>query len=114
MSGIKLIVSFFRFDLKHLFGLILLTLCTRALADLPTFANPFFIQANGVDLWVNASVPDPCVADWDGDGVKDLLIGQFAGGKIRFYPNSGTNALPVFTTYSFVQAGGEDISLSYG
>ncbi len=95
-------------------GYILLIAALAAFADLPTFASPFFVKANGVDLVVTASIPDPCVVDWDGDGLKDLVIGQFAYGKIRFYPNSGTNADPVFTTYTFLQAGGVDITMAYG
>ena len=93
---------------------LLLLSVTAAFADLPSFSSPFFVQANGTDLIVSASIPDPCVVDWDGDGLKDLVIGQFSTGKIRFYPNSGTNENPVFTTYTFIQAGGIDITMSYG
>ncbi len=85
-----------------------------ASADLPVFSSSFFVQANGGDLVVSASIPDPCVVDWDGDGVKDLVIGQFSSGKIRFYPNSGSNENPVFTNYSFLKAGGIDISMAFG
>ena len=31
----------------------------------------------------------PCWADIDGDGLKDLLVGQFANGNIRVYKNLG-------------------------
>ena len=31
----------------------------------------------------------PCWADIDGDGKKDLLVGQFNGGKIRIFKNRG-------------------------
>jgi hypothetical protein len=99
--------------MKILYFLLLLPL-TVVFADLPTFSDPFFVQANGIDLVVTASIPDPCVVDWDGDGLKDLVIGQFSLGKIRFYPNSGTNEVPVFTTYTFLQAGGVDITMAYG
>lgn len=95
-------------------SLLLAFICFTALSDLPEFSSPFFVQANGTDLVVDGSVPDPYVADWDGDGVKDLIVGQFSQGKIRLYLNSGTNASPVFTTYSFLQADGSDITMSYG
>ena len=99
--------------MRYLTVLLLLS-AAMAFAELPTFASPFFVQANGIDLVVTSSIPDPCVVDWDGDGVKDLVIGHFSGGNVRFYPNSGTNAAPVFTTYTLLYAGGSPISVSYG
>lgn len=36
----------------------------------------------------------PFVADFDGDRVKDLLVGQFAGGILRVYRNEGTDTRP--------------------
>ena len=41
----------------------------------------------------------PAVFDWDGDGVKDLLVGEFETGPcwIRVYKNVGTNEAPRFT-----------------
>jgi hypothetical protein len=33
----------------------------------------------------------PFVADWDGDGKRDLLVGQFGEGKLRIYRNEGTD-----------------------
>jgi hypothetical protein len=40
----------------------------------------------------------PAVFDWDGDGVKDLLVGEFETGPcwIRVYRNVGTNEAPRF------------------
>jgi hypothetical protein len=51
----------------------------------------------------------PCVADWNGDGRKDLLVGYQSAGKIALYLNAGTDASPVFTNYTDLQAGGVDI-----
>lgn len=36
----------------------------------------------------------PFVGDFDGDGVQDLLVGQFDGGVLWIYRNEGTNAAP--------------------
>jgi len=94
--------------------LFLMLTAAAALADLPVFSSPFFVQAGGSDLVVSGSVPDPCVVDWNGDGLKDLVIGQFSEGKVRFYQNSGTNSNPEFTSFTFLQAGGSDITMSYG
>jgi hypothetical protein len=56
----------------------------------------------------------PCLADWDGDGLEDLITGQFDLGKIRLYPNEGTNAEPVYNRYEFLEADGKVIKLPYG
>src|ERR1019366_354195 len=53
----------------------------------------------------------PCVADWNGDGRKDLLVGYQTAGKIALYLNTGSDANPVFTTSVNLQAGGVDIYL---
>jgi hypothetical protein len=39
----------------------------------------------------------PFVDDWNGDGLKDLLIGYQNVGKIAVYLNCGTDAKPAFT-----------------
>ncbi len=72
------------------------------------------IQANGSDLNVGAYAI-PRVYDWNNDGKKDLIIGEHAvygSGKVRLYLNSGTDANPVFTTPTFIQADGVDISVT--
>lgn len=56
----------------------------------------------------------PCVADWDGDGKHDLIVGQFSGGKIRLYLNEGTNLEPVLGEFEYLSAGGKEISLPAG
>jgi len=36
----------------------------------------------------------PFVVDFDGDGVRDLLVGQFGGGALWIFRNEGTDAAP--------------------
>ncbi len=95
---------------------------TRALALLAGFlgftlaawAEPIQLQpqtnlvANGVAL-NPGSQSIPCVADWNGDGLPDLMVGYQPAWKVAVYTNSGTLAQPVFTTSVNVQAGGADI-----
>ena len=49
----------------------------------------------------------PWFGDFDGDGKPDLLVGQFDGGKLRVYRNTGTAGAPKFDTYTYFVAGGQ-------
>lgn len=51
----------------------------------------------------------PWVADWNGDGKKDLIVGYRSADKIAFFPNTGTDAQPAFAGFINLQAGGTDI-----
>ena len=71
------------------------------------------IQAGGADMQVNGfSVP--CYADWNNDGLMDLIIGEggsssaFTG--VRVYLNEGAASDPQFSGYSYVQADGADLA----
>lgn len=82
-------------------------------ADLPLFKEPVIIQADGVILDIGV-ISDPFMIDWDGDGLNDLLVGQFYPGKVCFYKNIGTSGNPVFTFSNYLQADGVDIAVSAG
>jgi hypothetical protein len=49
----------------------------------------------------------PWIADVDGDGIKDLIVGDFSG-FFRFYRNEGTNQKPRYAKAVNLQAGGVD------
>lgn len=83
-------------------------------AQAPAFRKWEYVKANGIPVLLSIGHADPCVVDWDGDGIKDLLVGQFSSGKIRFYKNSGTNCFPVFTNFTYLKADGVDIVLPSG
>ncbi len=86
-----------------------------ATGQVPVFDPPVALEANGTPINVgtggNAS---PFIVDWDGDGAQDLLLGQFSGGKVRFYRNVGSNYDPAFGDFVYLQADGADISVSSG
>jgi hypothetical protein len=50
----------------------------------------------------------PFVADFDGDGVNDLLVGQFGDGILWVYRNEGTNAAPKYAAGVKFKGGKED------
>jgi hypothetical protein len=58
------------------------------------FADPVRMQGGGQPVRVEQpGYAAPCWADIDGDGKKDLLVGQFNGGKIRIFKNLGDGKL---------------------
>ncbi len=84
-----------------------------AWADVPRFADPVLLQSGGstIDVGYYAA---PQMFDWDRDGNKDLVTGQFTSGMIRFYPNVGEDSAPVFSGFSYLQASGTQITLPSG
>ena len=60
----------------------------------PQFEPPVRLKAG--DSFVKVEAPGfayPCWHDVDKDGKKDLVVGQFAGGKMKFYKNLGGGKL---------------------
>ncbi|MFH2000291.1 MAG: hypothetical protein ABIK28_11460, partial [Planctomycetota bacterium] len=56
----------------------------------------------------------PVCVDWNEDGAKDLLVGQYNNGYIHLFLNQGSDYNPVFTTSTLLEAGGVPIVTSYG
>jgi hypothetical protein len=83
-------------------------------AGVPELLEGVKIQAGGEDINIKVGHLVPCVLDWNDDGKKDLLVGQFSGGKIRVYLNEGTDEEPVFNTFEYLKAKGKEISLPSG
>ena len=57
-------------------------------------APPVRLEAAGKAIDTEIGHAAPFVGDFDGDGVRDLLVGQFGGGVLWVYRNEGTNARP--------------------
>jgi hypothetical protein len=60
----------------------------------PELNPPVRLEAAGKPIDTAVGHAAPCVADFDGDGVPDLLVGQFGEGKCWIYHNAGTAAAP--------------------
>jgi hypothetical protein len=71
-------------------------------------ARPTPVEAAGKVIDVDVGHAAPFVGDFDGDGVKDLLVGQFGDGKLRVYRNAGTDAAPRFEAVTWFRGGRED------
>ena len=60
------------------------------------FQAPLRLEAGGKPVRVESpGYAAPCWADIDGDGKKDLLVGQFSQGKIRIFKNLGPSNLSI-------------------
>ena len=72
------------------------------------------LEAGGAPIDVEVGHAAPYFVDFDGDGLKDLLVGQFGSGKLRIYKNVGSNNRPKFDKFRFFQAGGADATVPAG
>jgi hypothetical protein len=83
----------------------LVPFCGAALCSASEFDRPVRLKAGGVAIRVESpGYAAPCWADLDGDGKKDLLVGQFNQGKIRVFKNLGEGNLAAGV---WLQAGGQ-------
>ncbi|WP_461484803.1 FG-GAP repeat domain-containing protein, partial [Pedobacter sp.] len=64
-------------------------------------------------LLYGGSLVVPSLADWDGDGVIDMISGNSVG-KILFFKNTGTNQNPAYQDPVALKAGGTDIHVQPG
>lgn len=94
-------------------GLLAVLLVYGGILAGPMFGPFTWIESSGTQIDVGY-YGAPCIVDWDGDGLKDMILGEFTYGKIRFYPNSDSNDSPLFTGFTYVQSDGVDITMPYG
>ena len=86
----------------------------RLLLSVPVLNAGVNLASAGSAIAVTTGYSAPTVVDWDRDGKKDLLVGQFNQGNIRFYRNVGTDASPAFNGFTYLTSGGSAITTSYG
>jgi len=76
----------------------------------PDFRVDTILQAAGAPLAVPSQRASPVVRDFNGDGRKDILTGNY-NGELLLYANVGTDDAPVFSGYTAVTANGVPIDL---
>jgi hypothetical protein len=79
----------------------------RGDTTLTAFWHYPLLDSTVLDVGMNSQ---PTVADWNGDGRKDLVLGE-EGGSVRFFPNLTSDTWPGFQDFSYVEAGGSRINL---
>jgi hypothetical protein len=75
---------------------------------------PFAVEDAKGPIDVDVGHAAPLWLDWDGDGLTDLLVGQFGGGKLRIYRNVGSKGAPRFGEFILFQAGGAEGTVPAG
>lgn len=77
----------------------------------PDLFPPARLEADGKPIDIgqlsNIAHAGPWIADVDGDGDRDLVVGDFPG-YFWLFENEGTEEKPAYTSRGKLQAGGED------
>jgi hypothetical protein len=83
-------------------------LCSVAMAG-DDLAPPERLSAGGQPIDVEVGHAAPYATDWDGDGATDLLVGQFADGRLHVHRSQGKvdGQLPVLAGSEWFRADGE-------
>ena len=76
--------------------------------------SPVRIDSGGKPIDVEIGHAAPWIHDFDGDGRRDLLVGQFGSGKLRIYRNTRTNEKPAYDGFKFFEAGGAEATVPAG
>lgn len=95
MLGLSIIVAVFVF-----FG-------SQSRVNARELDSPIKVMAGDTAIDVDIGHAAPLVFDFDGDGNKDLLVGQFADGKLRLYRNVKSNKEPAFKSFTWFMNGAE-------
>jgi hypothetical protein len=72
------------------------------------FHDPVQVMAGGEPIAVESpGFACPTLEDVDGDGLRDLVVGQFKQGKLSFFKNVGTASAPKFEKGVWLMSGDE-------
>ncbi|MBI3928407.1 MAG: VCBS repeat-containing protein [Armatimonadetes bacterium] len=94
---------------------LLLSLVVLAVLDsTASLEEPFLVQAGDRPIQVEIGHAAPLPVDYDGDGRRDLLVGQFGDGKLRIYRNQGSDESPAFGSFEYFRAGAKEATVPFG
>jgi len=65
------------------------------------------LKADGKFIDTEVGHAAPFLFDLDSDGDRDLLVGQFGDGKLKFYFNTGTDKKPAYGKPEWFKIGKE-------
>ncbi len=85
-----------------------------ALAAAGTLGAPAKLTSDGKPIDVEIGHAAPFVCDWDGDGLPDLLVGQFGSGRLLIFRNIGTRTEPKLGKPETFMAGGAEGTVPSG
>ena len=71
----------------------------------PNLDKPTPVKAGDENINVDVGHAAPFVIDWDGDGKRDLLVGQMGKGQMRIYKNTGSDKAPTFKDFQVFKVG---------
>ena len=93
---------------KLLFIALVMLVSTVAFAQAPKLAEPYRLKLADGSVLDTGGIGHaaPFYADFDGDNVPDLLVGEFKDGALRIYRNHGTKQEPVFKDFTFFEVDG--------
>ena len=101
-------------------------------SKIPVDANFMFapgvrLLSGGKPIDVTTGHAAPYIYDFNGDGKRDLLVGEFGSGRyrgekttdngplanarLRVYLNTGSNKMPTYNGFKYLQADGENASV---
>ena len=70
-------------------------------------AKPFRMKAGGEYIDTEIGHAAPYLADLDGDGLSELLVGQFGEGKLKVCKNIGSDILPEYDSPTWFMSAGD-------